>query len=164
MTIPNSVTSIGEGAFRGCKSLSSIILEGSTPPEAHDASFDTYNTTVLIVPVGAKSVYQSANVWKNFATIREIKDGDKFEKDGIFYNIISVADKTVDVTFTGKTYSEVDEYSGAVVIPQTVNYGNTDFKVVGIGDYAFAYCEGLTSISIPNSVTSIGDNAFNGCI
>ena len=84
----------------------------------------------------------------------EIKDGDKFEKDGIFYNIISVADKTVDVTFTGETYDEVDnEYQGDVVIPQTVNYGNIDFKVVGIGIAAFVSCSGLTSISIPNSVT-----------
>ncbi len=94
----------------------------------------------------------------------EIKDGDKFEKDGIFYNIISVADKTVDVTFTGETYYEVDEYSGDVVIPQTVNYGNTDFKVVGIGHFAFYNCEGLTSVTIPNSVTSIGNYAFYDCI
>ena len=93
----------------------------------------------------------------------EIKDGDKFEKDGIFYNIISVADKTVDVTFTGETYYEVDEYSGDVVIPQTVNYGNTDFKVVGIGDWAFSSCSGLTSVTIPTSVTSIGNYAFFDC-
>jgi hypothetical protein len=69
----------------------------------------------------------------------------------------------VDVTFTGETYYEVDEYSGDVVIPQTVNYGNTDFKVVGIGDEAFYYCSGLTSVTIPNSVTSIGYSVFEYC-
>ena len=36
-------------------------------------------------------------------------------------------------------------------------------SVTSIGDYAFAYCEGLTSVTIGNSVTSIGDQAFYGC-
>ena len=36
-------------------------------------------------------------------------------------------------------------------------------SVTSIGDYAFNQCDGLTSITIPNSVTSIGDCAFNGC-
>ena len=36
-------------------------------------------------------------------------------------------------------------------------------SVTSIGDFAFYGCSGLTSVTIPNSVTSIGDNAFNGC-
>lgn len=60
-------------------------------------------------------------------------------------------------------YNEViNEYSGEVVVPQTVNYENTDFKVVGIGQDAFTSCYGLTSVTIPNSVTSIGQYAFFG--
>ncbi len=169
ITLPASVTTVGGYAFFDCRSLASIILEGSTPPTAYDASFNTYETTVLIVPAGAKSAYQSANVWKKFATIREegegeIKDGDKFEKDGMFYTILSVEDKTVEVTFKGETYYEVnDDYSGDVVIPQTVNYEDIDFKVVSIGNTAFAACENLKSVTISGNVKTIGNSAFARC-
>ncbi len=82
--------------------------------------------------------------------------------------------------------SGYSDYSGNVVIPESVtdDDGQT-YPVKGIGDYAFslsditsvtipnsvttiqvcsfAGCEGLTSITIPNSVTSIGSHAFSGC-
>ena len=45
---------------------------------------------------------------------------------------------------------------GAVVIPATID----GMPVVGIGDEAFYNCTGLTSVTIPDSVTSIGDEAF----
>ena len=169
ITLPASVTTVGGYAFYNCRSLASVILKGSTPPTVYDASFNTYETTVLIVPLGAKSAYQSAGVWKKFATIREvgegeIKDGVKFEKDGIFYTIISVEDKTVEVTFKGETYNEVsDEYSGGVIVPQTVNYEDIDFKVVSIGNRAFAACENLYSVTISGNVKTIGNSAFARC-
>ncbi len=162
VTNPNSVTSIGDNAFNGCNSLASIILLRSTPPEAHDTSFNTYETTVLIVPAGAKSAYQSADVWKNFVTIREIKDGDKFEKDGIYYRVISVADQTVELTFKGETYDEVDnEYQGDVVIPQTVSYEDVDFTVVGVGEKALYGCDNIRKLSVPLTVNYFDKGSVN---
>lgn len=58
--------------------------------------------------------------------------------------------------------SYFDEYSGNVVIPATVNYEGTDYPVTSI-DGAFWYCSELTSVSIPNSVKSIGRLAFSYC-
>ena len=46
-----------------------------------------------------------------------------------------------------------------IVIPSCYN----DLPVMSIGNYAFQYCDNLTSITIPDSVTSIGDRAFYGC-
>lgn len=53
--------------------------------------------------------------------------------------------------------------SGNLVLPEKVYDGDTPFTLIGIGDYAFTKCYYLTSITIPNSVTTIGEFAFDGC-
>ena len=55
------------------------------------------------------------------------------------------------------------EISGNVVIPASVSYEGTSYSVTGIADYAFYGCTGLASITIPNSIISIGKKAFSGC-
>ena len=104
-----------------------------------------------------------------------------FGVDGIYYNILSSDDKTVEVT------RSLDlRYSGDVTIPETVSYNGTVYSVTAIGSdafykcggltsitigknvtsigkYAFGYCTGLTSVTIPDGVTIIGENAFRDC-
>ena len=75
------------------------------------------------------------------------------EIDGIYYRI----DDGQAIVI-----SHPDKYSGDIVIPSTVNYGD-GFPVTGISEGAFLGCLNLLSVTIPNSVTSIGDDAFNGC-
>ncbi len=76
----------------------------------------------------------------------------------ICYAIVSYDDRTVEVTsdFNGSLYS------GSVNIPTRVREGMRAYlyKVIGIGDRAFYNCTGLTEVTLPNSVTSIGDAAF----
>ena len=87
-----------------------------------------------------------------------------FEVDGIYYNITSSATKEVAVTYSGSSYSAVEnEYTGDVVIPESVVYNDVTYSVTSIGNYAFSDCSGLTSVVIPNSVTSIGNGAFYDC-
>ena len=76
------------------------------------------------------------------------------EVDGIFYNLDAV-NKTATVTFKGDDPAD-DEYSGDVVIPETVTYNGITYSVTSLGDGCFSGCSSWTAITIPNSVTSLG--------
>ena len=75
------------------------------------------------------------------------------EINGIYY-ILNDSNQTAEVT------SGINKYSGDITIPEKVTYNATEYNVTSIGDMAFWSCSSLTSITIPNSVTSIGDRAF----
>ena len=87
-----------------------------------------------------------------------------FAVNGIYYNITSYTKKTVEVTYRGSSYSAYsNEYTGRVVIPDSVTYDGNTYSVTSIGSYAFSGCSGLTSVVIGNSVTSIGHSTFYNC-
>ena len=78
------------------------------------------------------------------------------EVDGIYYNYIAEG-KAVEVT-----YGDIKQ-SGDVVIPSTITVDGKDYDVVGIGNYAFSGNENVTSVSIPKTITTIGQDAFSNC-
>ena len=79
-----------------------------------------------------------------------------FEKDGIYYNITSLQNLTVDVT------SGDNPYSGNITIPESVIYADKVFKVTGIAERGFAN-SGITGINLPNTITDLKIEAFAGC-
>ena len=90
----------------------------------------------------------------------EVKNADGVT---IYYNYINKGTELA-VTYRGSSYSSyLNEYTGNVVIPESVTYNEKTYSVTSIGNSAFYYCSGLTSVTIPNSVTSIGESAFYGC-
>ncbi len=79
-----------------------------------------------------------------------------FKVDGIYYLVGSMSEKTVFVT-----YGE-NKYSGSIAIPETVNYRDHTFRVVGIATSAFKGCS-ITSITLPNSMRLILYESFRNC-
>lgn len=82
-----------------------------------------------------------------------------FEVDGIYYDISSEADKEVSVT----NDFGIPSYSGVVNIPAFVKYNGNVYKVTSVEDSAFEGCKNLTSISLPESIVSLGVRAFTDC-
>ena len=83
-----------------------------------------------------------------------------FSFDGIYYDVLSEEDRTVEVT-SRDSYSH---YSGSIIIPERVLAGGKTYTVTSIGDYAFQGCSALTSVDLSStSLTSIGSSAFSGC-
>lgn len=107
------------------------------------------------------------NLFKSFllalvaAMLPQLASAHDFEVDGIYY-LINGNEATV--TYEGNDYVDFEnEYTGVVNIPSTVTYNGGIYSVTSIGEGAFYYCTGLTSVIIPNSVTYIYYWAFNGC-
>ena len=87
-----------------------------------------------------------------------------FEVDGIYYIIRSTSELTVGVTYQGGSYSTyTNEYSGDIVIPDSVEYSGSVYKVEIINNNSFRNCTAVTSVTIPTSATAIGEYAFDGC-
>lgn len=86
-----------------------------------------------------------------------------FEVDGIYYNVIDSVNNTVEVTYQGEKWDSYDEYSGQVVIPETVSCNGITYKVTEIGAYAFCRSQNLTNVTIPLGVTTVNEYAFFRC-
>lgn len=80
------------------------------------------------------------------------------EAGGVYYNITSNTDKTVEVTYRDNHF-----YSGDVSIPEIITEELAPYRVTSIGEFAFNECSNLTNVRIPNSATSICQYAFSGC-
>lgn len=92
-----------------------------------------------------------------------------FLVDGIYYKITNSTPKEVSVTLkyysAGGRYESatiISDYQGDVIIPSSVVYNSTTYSVTGIDNYAFDDSD-VTSVSIPNTVKSIGNSAFAYC-
>ena len=81
--------------------------------------------------------------------------------DGVYYNFYGTQ-AIVTYQHTSEAYWSND-YTGNIVIPESVNYHGKTYSVTTIGSYAFYGCSGLTTVTIGNSVEYIGDNAFEDC-
>ena len=154
ITIPNSVTSIGEDAFYECGNLSSIILpEGLT--SIGDGAFGfCVNLTSIKIPSSVTYIGCSAFAFSSLESV-VIPNGITSISHGAFMDTdLTSVTIPYGVTLIGEGAFEGCKKLSSVKIPNTVTT---------IEDSAFGFCESLTSIIIPSSVTKIEDLAFEYC-
>lgn len=85
-----------------------------------------------------------------------LADGTKIKIEPLTYKVVSGVDHTLSVTFP----SDESEYSGVTAIPAHVEYEGEQYTVVEVGYLSFSEVKGITSITIPETVTTIAGAAF----
>lgn len=83
----------------------------------------------------------------------------EYEGQTLTYTVLDEDAKTCE-TKGGSIFSGGNYVSGNLIIPATAKDGDMEYSVTSIGMFAFSECSGLTTVTIPESVTSIGDYAF----
>jgi hypothetical protein len=162
--IPDSVTSIGDGAFFDCESLTNVTI-GDSVTSIGDWTFAFCSSLTGINFRGNPPTLGGNNVfYGNLATVYYLSGatgwGPTFDgHPAVLWNPPVPFTYTIDsdgitLTITGYTGS-----GGTVTIPSTINF----LPVTSIGYIVFAYYSGLTSVVIPYGVTSIGEESFTFC-
>ena len=143
VSIPSSVTSIGDYAFVGCN-INEIHYQGTITKWCKKSWYPSSISSNYTLYVGTSKV--TSWTLPNIANINE----------RAFYGCSSLTSVTI-----GNGVTSIGEWAFAYCISLTsVTIPNS---VTSIGESAFYGCSSLTSVTIPNSVTSIGSSAFSGC-
>ena len=154
--IPNSVTSIGDGAFSGCSGLASVTIPNSVTSIGNGAFEYCSGLTSITIPNSVKSIGKNAFYGCDGLTSVTIPNSVTSIGKYAFYKCSGLTSVTIGNSVTSIGQSAFEGCSGLT----SVTIGNS---VTSIGDWAFDGCSGLTSVTIPNSVKSIGGEAFYGC-
>ena len=175
ITLPNSITEIGHGAFTDCSSLTSITLPNSVTSIGAWAFNGCSSLTSITLPNSVTSIGSDAFFCCTSITSINIPNSVTSVGVGAFYNVSNIVySGTVKGSPWGARsvngYADgylvyADETKTTLLACSTAATGDITIpnSVTIIGDGAFDDCSSLTHITIPNSIKSIGKYAFQDC-
>lgn len=164
----NNVTSIGISAFEGCYSLANLILPTSIKDINANAFKDCTSFTEIIVPNSVsylgEGVLSGCNSLESVTLpfIGSIANPKESSESTVFgyifgrYNYRGATETSSCYGFNGSAYKSATYYIPTKLKKATITGGK-------ILDGAFSECVMLTTIILPNGITSIGKNAFEQC-
>lgn len=201
ITLPASVTSIETDAFLSCANLEEIIVaEGNNFYSSVDGVLYDKNKTVLLkcpdkksqvtIPTSVTTIENGAFTGCHGLNSIEIPNSVKRIGSQAFFSCRNLATVSIGnsvTTIENEAFSNCTSLEGIVVSEENPSYSSVEGvlynkdqtvllkwpdkklnviipnSVTAIGNYAFEYCSELTSITLPESVTTIGEWAFSGC-
>ena len=177
--IPSCVTSIGDSAFSGCRSLTKIVIPSSVTSIGNSAFSGCRSLSKIVIPSSVTSIGNSA--FGDCSSLLDIVIPDSVTSigDWVFMDCSSLLKIVIPssvISIGDGAFSGCDSLSSIVIPSSVTSIGDSAFtgcsslskivipsSVISIGDRAFLGCYSLSDIVIPSSVTSIGDNAFTDC-
>src|SRR5574344_1013623 len=169
VTIPASVTFIGGSAFSYCTGLTCITIPASDTSIENSAFSHCTALTSVTIPASVTSIGEYAFYYCTGLTSIDLSATNKLQTIGEEAFSYCSAAKFITTTRSSDTPIKYDALTSIGVNAFYGCSGLKDFDMSGatnltsIGDYAFCLCSGLTSVTIPASVTSIGGSAFYYC-
>jgi|GEM_PF-1966168 len=152
VTLPNGLINIGNYAFGGCKNLISIVIPSKVKTIGEDAFYSCFKL-VEIINNSSLSIVRGSTSYGYIGcyalNIKSEGNSDIVNKDGFL--MYSITDRNYLLGYTGEIIS-------ALTLPE--NYNGNSYQIY---NYAFYNQKGLTSVTISNGVTEIGEYAFAEC-
>jgi len=171
ITIPNSVTTIGKYAFEQCTSLTNIDIPNSVTTIGADAFFYCSGLTgSLTIPNSVTTI--GSDAFSNCKKIVSVNIGNSVSNIGSgAFNYcsnltrVNITDLEAwcNISFSGSGSNPCSYAHHLYLNDEEIKDLVIPNSITSIGNYAFDGCSQFTNVSIPNSVISIGDYAFDWC-
>lgn len=175
--IPNSVTYIGASAFALVYGLTSVTIPNSVTAIGYSAFSGCTNLASVVIPNSVTSIGSYAFSGCTNLTTLTIGEGVTGIGENAFKGCTNITTLYLNCKNIGNWFNGVKSNIHTIVLSEGVNgIEQSAFSGCGsltsvtisnsvktIGDYSFKGCSSLTSLYVPNSVTAIGNYAFENC-